>query len=169
MHIIFGPRKVIRQIEEYSRWKCLRFPGAAFSHKRELLDFVKKSRVCCVEEITPQKVKTYLYTINSIAMRSIAMRALTSFFRYCRMMGYADIRFTAYHDLSTLEEMTVIHPLLRVDKVRRAKELRGKFINGKPMSYRAIKAKMENEDKCVYDVHAIYRWVNYKLPGLSTA
>lgn len=98
-------------------------------------------------------------------MRVSAIQTLRQFFRFAKRQGYVSIQLAPLTINGTLSEMVKTHHLLDLENVIRVKTLRSKVLsNGKPMSYRAIAGYLERKDKRKYDVHAIYRWANYRLP-----
>lgn len=149
------------QIKHYAAWKGNKAPAASRQHEKELLSFVFHTKIRDVRDILLEDIVSYRDSISSDYFRGQIYNSLKQFFKFCKTMGYAHIQIECVNGFVKMEK---IHHLLDLDNVLRVKALREKRINGKPMSYRKIKAYMEKRDKRVYDVHAIYRWANYQLP-----
>lgn len=152
---------IYAQIKQFHEWKSVRQPFAADSQKKELLLFVRQSKIRTVTDISVENISLYQDTLNGEYFQKKVVHALRQFFSFCQKAGYANIQVETRKGLLYMEK---IHPLLDVGQVLRVKELRARRVDGVPMSYRKIKAHMEKQDKRTYDVKNIYKWANYKLP-----
>lgn len=167
---LFTKKPILIQVDYYSAWRSVRYPDAAHSQKKILQDFARLTKVNAVSDITQAHIWQFADSRSTQYFQQEALKALRNFLTYARMVGYVEtvgISFT----MNKTASPDYIHPLLHLDQVARIKQLRRRFVKGKPMTFRAIQEYLKGQDNRTYDLKMLNRWANYPISDdkLSTS
>lgn len=161
----FFEKPIYQQIREYIHWRSANFPYVAQEHGDKLREFARATGVRTVHEIEQEDIESFIEQFSGTYLRMVYVHVLRQFFRFSKRRGWVAIDVAPVDRNGRIPDMTKTHHLLDLENVIRVKTLRSRVSeNGKPMSYRAIRDYLSRKDKRKYDVHAIYRWANYRLP-----
>lgn len=156
--MLFFTKELERQIIKYVEWKARNYPLLAKTHERVLNEFFRAYRLPDATQITSEHIQDFVNQQSSMFYQQQYLKVLRGFMRYWYKIGLLHDEFALVVKRDIITDMETVHPLLHVNQVTRVKKLRAEHL-----SFRAIKALMEAEDKRVYDIHSIHRWANYTL------